>query len=307
MTENTPIITITCVRDLALLDLQAQSIFNFLDHSCPVYLVVNEAEPSAWLEYFNTHLRKYYVNHSLKILFRASFGNEWNQWIPSPVNPWAVGWETQQILKLAIAQHLDSNAYLILDSQNFLIQGWSPDQYELAENKIPCRTGHYVMPNGIWEQYSASLGANVAPNLDTMTAFPATPVFLHTGLVQSLIDLNGGIEKFTTWFKNASRVKSEFILYAVWVEHLGGLKRVHQCVEDWANPYLRDSGTFAEDFEKFIDFIGVHKPHAWISVNHRSWGDMTDEQYQRLTVRLSEYNLVPHFDEYRSTYVDIKI
>lgn len=307
MTENTPIITISCVRDLALLDLQAQSIFNFLDHSCPVYLIVNEPDPNEWVTYFNTHLKKYYVNHKLTILFRSSFEGEWGQWIPSPVNPWAIGWETQQILKLAIAKHIKSKCYLILDSQNFLIKSWSPDQYELAADKIPCRTGHYVMPAGIWEQYAESLGINVNANQETMTAFPATPIFLHTDLVKGLIDSKGGVHKFSIWFKTASRIKSEFILYAVWAEHHGGLKRLHQQIEDWANPYLRDSKTFAEDFEKFIDFIGVHAPHAWISVNHRSWGDMTDLQYNRLKDKLTEYNLIPHFEDYRSTYIDIKI
>lgn len=306
MTKNTPIITVTCVRDLPLLDLQAQSIGQYLDKNMAVYLIVNEEDPTEWFKFFNNHIKHHYQNHTLTILTRNDFKGAWNTWINSNINPWAVGWETQQVLKLIIAEHIKEPQYLILDSQNFLIREWSTDYYD--SNKTPARPGHFVMPTEIWEQYSKNLNINVdLPTSDTMSI--CTPIFFNTDAVKQLIEHTGGYDNFAWWFKNASRIKSEFILYALWLEKQGGLNKFHKMFtvpEDWGNPMLRDCNS-AEEFEFFIDKLGIHYTHAWVSANHRAWGNMTDQQYQTLCTKLKPYQLVPNFDEYRASYVDIKI
>lgn len=305
--KNTPIITVTCVRDLPMLDLQAQGINLYLSPDCPVYIVVNEDDPSKWDEVFNTKIRHYYNNHNLTVLYKQDFSSYWAQWIPSRNNPWAVGWETQQILKLAIATLIDHPNYLILDSQNFLITKWNPSKYACEDGRISARPGHFVMPMEIWDDYSKSLNITVAPPTEE-TVSMCTPIFFHTGLVKSLIDHIGGVHEFTNWFKNASRIKSEFILYVLWAEKQGGIDLYHKMItvpEDWGNPMLRDCRT-KEEFDAFINFVGVVPNHAWVSANHRAWGNMTPEQYTQLTQKLAEYKLTPNFDDYRNTYVDLK-
>lgn len=307
MTEKIPIITVTCLRDLPLLELQAQSIKQYLAKDCPVYIVVNEENPEQWFKFFDQHIRHYYNNHKLNIITRESFNGDWNQWIPSNVNPWAVGWETQQILKLAISKKLTSIGYLVLDSQNFLIRHYDPNGYSLSNGKIPYRLGYNSMPAEIWEQYSTTLGVNILiPDKSTNVLSICTPIYMHTGLVNELLDKQGDIAAFSRWFKSASRIKSEFILYVVWAEKQGGISKLHQAVDDWGNPMLRDCDNFDAEFENFINAIGIHAPLAWISVNHRSWGDMSNDQYSRLCRKLNEYSLIPKFIDYRSTYIDYK-
>jgi hypothetical protein len=305
MTKNTPVITVTCYRDLPLLDLQAQGIYHYLDKDMPVYLIVNEEDTSRWFEFFDQNIRQYYQNHKLTIFTRADFKGAWDTWIPSNVNPWAVGWETQQILKLIIAEHITESQYLILDSQNFLIKEWTPRKYN--PDKTPARPGHFVMPIEIWEQYSNNLNINVdPPTSDTMSI--CTPIFFNTDVVKQLIEHTGGYENFSWWFKNASRIKSEFILYALWLEKIGGLEKFHSMLpasEGWGNPMLRDCNS-DEEFNFFINNIGTHRTHAWISANHRAWGNMSNLQYQQLSTKLQKYKLIPHFLEYRNNYVDLK-
>lgn len=306
MTEKLPIITVTCYRDLELLELQAQSINLYLDKNCPVWLVVNEQDTVKWFDQFDKNIRHYYDNHELNILTLDDFEGEWNHWIPSLVNPWAVGWETQQVLKLAIASKIKAKSYLVLDSQNLLFKEWGPNKY-FVDHRVPCRSGTFVMPLEIWNDYSKSLDITIdLPDSNSVSM--CTPIFFNTELVSSLIEETGGVLKFTSWFKNASKIKSEFILYVLWAEKQGGLDKFHNMIpvpEDWASPYLRDCKT-EQEFEDFISFIGVHAPHSWISVNHRAWGNMTAEQYQRLLTKLETYNLFPKFDEYRSNYIDLK-
>jgi hypothetical protein len=304
--KKTPVITVTCCRDLPLLDLQAQGVQLYLNKSTPVYLIVNEADPASWFKHFDQHIRHRYSSHQLTILTRDDFTAEWSQWIPSNVNPWSVGWETQQILKFAIATYLDSPQYLILDSQNFLFKQWDSDQYN-TDHRTPARSGHFTMPLEIWNDYSKGLAIAVdIPSEQTMSM--CTPIFFRTDLVKSLIESKKDVYEFTKWFKNVSRIKSEFILYLLWTECQGGLNKFHNMIpvqNDWASPYLRDCKS-EESFNDFFNFVGVHAPHSWISVNHRAWGNMTLDQYNRLCSKLMQYNLTPNFDQYRKEYIDLK-
>ena len=301
-----PVVTVSCVRDLAQLDLQAQSIQKYLAKDCPVYIIVNEDDTSSWFDYFNKHLRHYYNDHDLTILEKRSWNCDWDMWIPSKINPWHVGWETQQILKLLISEKIESKGYLILDSQNFLISDYDPNSYSIGE-LVPFRQGNLHWGHDTWNEYCNVLGFNKpAPNKNRKIISICTPIFFHTELVRSLINAVGNYQKFALWFKSASRLKSEFILYYIWALKTENFNKCHYRVQDWGNPYLRDSQTFDEDFEKFLNFIGVHKPNCWVSANHRAWGIMNEQQYSRLKEKLSSYGLIPNFDQYRSTYIDLK-
>jgi hypothetical protein len=306
MTQKTSIITVSCIRDLPMLELQAQGIFNYLDKSCPIYIIVNEDNEQLWFEYFNQHIRHYYQNHTLTIVTKKEFVAHWGQWIPHNSNPWAVGWETQQVLKLFIALQIKTPQYLILDSQNFLIKSWSPTKYD--SDKVPARPGHFIMPIDIWSDYSKKL--DITPNLPSEeTMAMCTPIFVDTDVVKMLINEYGGEASFASWFKSASKIKSEFILYLLWLEKLGGINQHHHMItvpEDWGNPMLRDCNS-KEEFIEFYQRVGTHHTHAWVSVNHRAWGNMSQYQYNMFKTKLAEYNLTPKFEDYRSSYVDLKI
>ncbi len=305
--QNTPIITVTCLRDLPLLDLQAQSINLYLDINCPVYIVVNEDDTSQWFKEFDSKYRHYYDKHKLVIFTKKDFNNNWKDWVPSQTNPWAVGWETQQVLKLAVSTKIQAKQFMILDTQNVLIRPWSPTQYGYINNKIPARQGTFVMPENIWQQYSKSLGLFTEPSKKYLMSV-CTPLFLSKHLCDSLIENRGGVEQFAHWFKHASSVKSEFILYNIWAEKQDGFWNHHYFVpeiEDWANPYLRDCYS-EEEFLAFYNFLGMHKLHFWASINHRAWGNMSNSQYSRLCKKFQDYGLRPNFDDYRSSYLDLQ-
>jgi hypothetical protein len=302
--QKIPLVTITCARDLHLLELQAQSIQKHLPKDSSIYIVVNEEDPSTWQEHFDKYIKQYYTQHNLSIIYRSEFDIDWASWIPSPKLNWAMGWEQQQILKLAVSEKLNSVGYLILDSQNFLIWPWGP--ITKTDDQVPYRSGKFVMPLSTWDDYCKELGITEPyPTDDTLSI--CTPIFLHTGLAQSLIKSQGSLNNFSQWFKSI-KGKSEFILYLLWAIKNGGLEKYHYRVLDsidgWSGAYLRDSTTFDEDFKAFINFVGVHRPHTWVSINHRSWGDMTDKQYNDLLIKLSKYDLKPNFTEYRTHYLE---
>lgn len=296
--QKIPLVTITCARDLHLLELQAQSIQQHLVDSHDVYIVVNESDTTAWFEYFDQNIKHYYKQHNLIIICRDEFDVPWALWTNGKVNNWSSGWVTQQILKLIVANKIPQTAYLVLDSQNFLIKEFDT----VLEDKIPYRPGIFSMPKTTWDGYAKLFGiGNLEPSDDVMSI--CTPIYLDTGLVNSLIENFLGPREFAKWF-NSIPGKSEFILYYLWAQTKGLFDTCHYKTNDWAGPYLRDSQTFDDDFKKFFDFVGVHEPHKWTSINHRSWGDMTDKQYNSLLNKLADYNLNPNFTEYRKHYLE---
>ena len=306
MKEIPTVVTVTCIRDLPLLELQAQGVCKYLDRINPIVIVVNEADSAPWFDYFDQHIRHYYDKHDLTILTRnIDFPGPWQVFKPHMINPWGVGWQTQQVLKLAIADKLQSNSYLVLDSQNFLIWPWSACY---QEDKIPYRLGNFVMPKETYYNYASSLGLTNLPDLSKHYMAMCTPFYMHTNMVSRLIASQGGFDEFVDYFNRASSTRSEFMLYAVWLEKHGGIANFHSITHNYGDSMLRDHRT---DFEKlytnFLLSIGSKSDSPWVSVNHRSWGDMTDQQYQLLRRKLSNYGLVPKFEEYRASYIDYKI
>lgn len=297
-----------------MLCLQAESMKTFYntwlpeDYKTDLFIIVNE--PNDRLDHWNAHfehISKEYIRFNVKVLYRDQFKANWGQWIPSDKNPWAVGWETQQILKLAVANIIDAPGYFLLDSQNFLTNTWGTLMYPIVDGRLPYRPSEFNMPISIWNDYCSTLAlGNVVPNEKTLNI--CTPLFFHTGLVKSLLNTQPSLEDFSQWFKSASRIKSEFTLYHLWAEKNGGLETYHYKSPSWAGHFLRDNVNFSLEFNKFVESVKKVPHQSWVSINHRAWGDMSEKQYSELKLKLKELGLFDgHFDKYRSEYIDIKI
>jgi hypothetical protein len=314
--KNIPLVVVNCLRDIPMLALQAHSMHIYYQDWLPenkksadIFIIVNEdlAEKKLeWLYQYNNIVKQWHSFFNVKILFKDDFAADWNSWIPSDRNPWAVGWETQQILKFAIADYIESHGYLVLDSQNFLTSSWSTDLYTSGDGRLPYRTATYNMPRSIWDDYCAELDLNIEPDEKTLNI--CTPIFFNTNLVKSLLRSQPDLNKFSAWFKSSSRVKSEFTLYYLWAEKHGGFENYHYESPSWAGYFLRDNANFSDEFDTFINKIRHLPRQAWVSINHRAWGDMTDDQYSILKNKLQELYLYGgYFDDYRRNYVNIKI
>lgn len=315
MHKNIPLVVISCNRDIDMLALQAHSLYTYYEswlpdnhRSADIYIVVNESagDVDKWHEQYNGRVAEWLRPFNVKILHKDDFLGDWKLWIPSVVNPWAVGWEVQQVLKLAIALHIDAPGYLILDSQNFLINSWSTKFYPIIDGKLPYRPATFNMPMDMWNSYCQELGLDIEPNDKTLNI--CTPLFFHTELVRSLLSSKNNLVEFTHWFKKIPNSKSEFTLYYLWAEKNGGFEKYHYEAPSWGGYYLRDHPNFDHEFNHYLSNLNTVARHAWTSINHRAWGDMSDEQYERLQAELTRLHLYDgYFNEYRSNYVHIEI
>jgi len=288
--ENFPLVVVTCFRHWPMLELQAQSMREHLTAPTDIYIIVNEKYPQAWTQIFNLQIRHLYDRHNLTVLYHDDFdfltasgkGNKWG------------GWDDQQILKLAIAERLDSTAYLSLDTQNFLYKKWLYKGFPIKDNKVPYRTGGFVMPMETWNTYKQALEVEITdPTNDTMAH--CTPIFLHTALVKELIASNGGLRNFSKWFHSLPGTKSEYMLYHHWVHKQGGFDKFHYKTHDWAAAYLRDSTNFSDEVTQFLYMLDHDNIFwSWLSINHRAWDDLNNEQLEKVVSKLEEHGLEPN-------------
>lgn len=288
--ENFPLVVVTCFRHWPMLELQAQSMKKYLIAPTDIYIVVNEKYPQEWTQIFNLHIKHLYDGHNLTVLYHDDFDF---LTASGKTGKWG-GWDDQQILKLAIAERLNSTAYLSLDTQNFLYKQWRHQHWLVKDDKVPYRTGHFVMPMQTWNTYKQALEVEIDdPTENTMAH--CTPIFLHTNLVKELLSSNGGLHNFSKWFHSLPGTKSEYMLYHHWVQKQGGFEKFHYKTGDWAVAYLRDSSNFADDVEHFLSMAEIDRSHwAWMSINHRAWDDLTTEQLEKVVSKLKERGLEPN-------------
>ena len=288
-----PIVVVSCLRDIKLLALQAQSIHVWLDKPHDIYILVNETHLiDQWQKEFDLHCRSWYQKHKLKIIYKEEFDCAWSK---NPSLHWS-GWEDQQILKLAIATKLDSGSYFVLDSQNFLINSWSTDRYTIADNRYPGRKNLYTMNKNTWEEYSKEFDLDSSiPDIPVMTI--STPIYLRSDLVLSLIQRWTDLKGFTKWFSETSSSLSEFVLYYLWSEKCGGYDKFHYDVgynNTWNGPMMRLKGndTVAErSFSFFLSQFGKRKNESWVSITHRSWTLFSPTELKDLSNLLKTRNL----------------
>ena len=300
-------VIIGCERDLALLELQAQSFDLYLKEGQDILLLVNEEDSYNFMRKFEEFRHLYdKFNLSIKTLDEFDLVHQ---------EPYV----DQQLLKLAAAEISDKHL-LVLDCQNFLFRPYV--ELPVYDEKIPYRRAPYAMNPRIWEQYNQELGHNLPIDIYGMCL--STPIYLNIDVIRNLIKYFGGLKEFSKWFYIATNQKSEFALYLQWCEKHHGLEHFHYLENDfhnWAEPYLRDHPEFDIEFNKYIlqlkeriNYQGVpktdlvprdYKPKCcWSSINHRAWGDMSTEQFNRLTKVLNGVNLNTNcLESYRKNYV----
>jgi len=299
MSLNCTLVTVSCLRDMALLDLQSQSIKNFLPKTVKVIIIINEdgTNIDKWKEEFSLFSQNY-ENHNLIVYEKKDFDIEWEINESMEV---VKGWTRQQVLKFVISEKIYTDCYLILDSQNFLIK---PLDFEnlIVEGKIPFKVSEMTWARSAYENYCEILG--VVPRQEKNTLSISTPIYVSTELVKNLITTIGNSKVFSEWFYSYGSLKSEFALYLAWLEKNGGIEKNHYEVHNFSHPYLRDSTDFNHQYWIFLKLLGRDPRHYWSMINHRAWGEMREDQYQRICESLNRFDLRPNFDRFRREYLN---
>lgn len=188
-----------------------------------------------------------------------------------PEMPDAIGWRTQQIAKLVVAERVDTPHYLLLDAKNHLIRRAGADDLVGADGRAH-GSSHSYLTHPLLPQLRTTLrflGASPEQADAAAADFPptATPFVMDTALTRALVAdvaARAGVP-FAAEFERAGL--TEFFLYAGWVQQRGpGLDAVFDGVP-LPSPTVWPKARDAAGIERAIDeavatdsaFFAVHR------------------------------------------------
>lgn len=136
--------------------------------------------------------------------------------------PGAVGWRSQQVLKLAVARLLDQDRYLVLDAKNHFVAPLRPEFVEAPDGR-PRATAHGFESHRLRPDLERTLGYLGLDAARFVPRFPATitPFVLDTGTVRAMladIETRSG-HGFAREF--VQQDLTEFFLYCGWIAAQG--------------------------------------------------------------------------------------
>ncbi|MBP0493139.1 DUF6492 family protein [Pararoseomonas indoligenes] len=127
-------VTVGFHRDAGLLRLQARSIARYLDPAiCGRFLVINnDPDQDSFARRFEAEILPEYGPFRDKVSMlpaEALFSDGESFWR-------GTGWRRQQVLKLAVARHIETPAYIVLDCKNHFIRPTGLDAFATEDGRL---------------------------------------------------------------------------------------------------------------------------------------------------------------------------
>jgi hypothetical protein len=207
------LVTVTCDRDFNQMVLQSHSINRFVISGMPiVHWVIIESSNKSMQEWKDV-LSPFYQRHNLKLILGSSL---------IKVDEKIYGYFRQQMLKLLIANLVDDDTYLVLDSKNVFVRHCSLDTWPIEEgNNYRDRRDLLIL----YKSYIDYL-ENLFGWCPTNFWHPITPFLMKKEVVKLILDKINVYEILDT-SKINHRV-SEFVLYKFFAKEDESMPRVKE-------------------------------------------------------------------------------
>lgn len=187
------LVTVTWSSDLNFLKLQSFSINKFIQTPCVHWVIIEDDVIN--IDQWRQEIGSYYQNHTLKLIHHSEISSNKNN----------RGWIRQQVLKLQIAQYIESKSYLILDSKNFFINPTDLNDWPIVEGNGSLHFDLSEHPS--WEEWVDYCALQTELNKPKIFWAPETPFRVDTSIVKEILKLD-----IDNMFNNCEN-PSEFLLY----------------------------------------------------------------------------------------------
>jgi hypothetical protein len=214
-TKKTSLVIITCLKDKWKFEMLCRSMSVFLE-PCDVVIVYNEMQKKMpeWLDWFEVIRTKFLKKFNIKTYSVADFYPK--KYIDKPYTDpvhASGGWVKQQVLKLLVAQKVNTPEYVIFDSKNFFTR---PGSLQDIEKTIP--HGHWTLAGVTeWTKICCEKLELIYPGHQLKLRSNTTPYFFKTNVARRLVKKLGGNDEFIQWFSKTALLPkvspAEFILY----------------------------------------------------------------------------------------------
>ena len=269
MLNNIDLVTVTYSQDRGIQMLQSYSVNLMVTEPCNHYVIVEDNNIS--IEEWHALLSPYYTQHTLHLISGRELLSEEYYINDSHIKN---GWHRSAVLKLLIAEKIQSDKYLILDSKNIFICKQTLNDWPLLEgNGLPVDSTYNV--KSIWPEVDDFFIKNNIRKPDKVYD-AATPFMVLTDVVKKVIEF----DFLPLFFNKKSWWASEFYLYSVLSQHYGNNLKSESVpnVTFWNTERLLAKGVLTDictwpnmrtfglhrkvlklntDLTEFIDFLAV--------------------------------------------------
>lgn len=251
---SSTLVVVICHRDRWATELLCRTMEKYL-RPCDVIFVLNEKNDIAHA------LQEWFEGACSKFLdkFNVSFYKKHDFWSVEDENHLheleLEGWVDQQVLKIAIANKIETEHYLVLDAKNFFVR---PCYVEDIKQVSPEPTDWCSDKLNQWILTSLETFCLEPPNAPIKLTQNTTPYKMRTQSSRDLIVYFGGVKTFFKWFSIEARkekqLATEFFTYELFTvakgyRNLGETKA--NCIGVWAH-MIEDDGFTQQDFVKYF-------------------------------------------------------
>lgn len=249
------LVVVTCKRDQWNFDLLCRSLGKYVE-PCKIIFIYNEnvEEFRSWQKVFKLNYLPYITKFDITLMTREQF---WTQEITNHlIDLEKCGWVDQQILKLAVANFVSTEEYIVLDAKNFFI---SKTYIESIEQIKSAPTGwcDQILKN--WIVTCCETFSLEVPSTPIKLTQNTTPYLIRTQSAKELIDFFGGIDFLFKWFTLEARKEkhspSEFFLYEIYTMRYGYRNlgsTLQNCISFWEFMHTKDRWRM-QDYLKYIN------------------------------------------------------
>ncbi|MGF1583289.1 MAG: DUF6492 family protein [Gemmataceae bacterium] len=265
---NFAIITPSYAPDFERCRLLCQTVDQFVDPEVKHYLLVDACDRGLFSSLQNERTEMFSIEEILPWWIRRTIFSR-KVWLSFKTLPLR-GWIIQQLAKLSVAEFVEADGYIFVDSDVFFIRPFSPKTF-VRDNKFRL----FRVPGGAqlpshfrWHQTAAKLlglpvrdyfGSTYIGNLITWRRNHLKQMYEHIGKVSG-----------TSWQLAVARQwhLSEYILYGIFVEHILCETAEHYYDEE---PVCHISWDYEIDTQERLDhfFSEVKPEHVAIMVSSK--------------------------------------
>lgn len=292
------IVVVTCEKDKYEFELLCRSMQKFLTPS-RVIIVCNEPDCTNWIDWYKKSCEPVLKKHKVRLFKKHDF---WQLDDESHLHPLQKeGWIDQQVIKLAVANYINTPEYICLDSKNFFLR---PCNTYNIKQCAPVSSDWAGDWRHKWIRICCEELGVPYPGEHIKLIVNITPYIIKTKPARDLVEHFGGTKKFYRWFTEKSIIPEispgEFFLYEIWlIKH--GLRnprdpsyiKGNNIAAVWGDVHhhrlkweLQD---YIDNFQHHIEFYDLYMGGI-----HRSlYPYLTEDMYKKLLESIDLDDCIP--------------
>jgi hypothetical protein len=295
-TRRLTFVSVVFEAEFLLLQLQARSMATFLPQELveEILVIDNSARGMPTATKANL-LRGYeHLSHVVRVLRPQQICQM----------PGAIGWRSQQVLKLCVASEISTERYVALDAKNHFVDRVGPELFEAPDGrprtKVHSYEHHPFLP--MLEHVLRYLDLDPAEHVGRFIA-TVTPFVFDSGIVRSMVQ---GMEcrsrkSFAQEFVANELI--EFFLYAGWIIASGrSLEDVYQ-LDQASWPTIWPGSADRDGVEEAIYLVG-ERHAAVLSVHRKALSHLDTESSRTLATYWAGRQLFSSVDEAEQFIID---